>query len=50
MVLKVRLPWVSTAPFGRPVVPLVYKITASSSRPTFVSGGVSWWPLARKDS
>jgi len=44
MVLKVRLPWVSTAPLGRPVVPLVYKITASSS------GGAISWPVARKES
>ena len=35
----VMLPWVSTAPLGRPVVPDVYMIRHGSSRPTGSSRG-----------
>ena len=36
---QVMLPWVSTAPLGRPVVPDVYMIRHGSSRPTGSSRG-----------
>ncbi len=34
-----RLPWVSIAPFGRPVVPEVYMMIATSPSPTSSSRG-----------
>jgi hypothetical protein len=36
---RTRLPWVSTAPLGRPVVPEVWRIRAGSSRVTGTSIG-----------
>ena len=41
MLFQMMLPWVSMAPFGRPVVPDVYMITATSSIATWQSRSAS---------
>ena len=45
-----RLPWLSIAPFGRPVVPLVYKMAAGSPGPQSASGAPDAAPALTLES
>ena len=50
MLFQSRLAWVSIAPLGRPVVPDVYMITATSSVATWLSRSSSRWSRSRSSS